>query len=110
MNPQFTPGPWHLDGFNLSNILHKISDYENPNPNSPKAEYGVIARVVNKNWKADARLIAAAPEMFEALKMARNTFAKLRAHPAFPWKNQEGMGVSIENIIDAALAKAIGDK
>ena len=50
-----------------------------------------------------AALIAAAPELAEALKMARECIAYCRrAHP----DAQSGDGFPVEIIIDAALAKA----
>ncbi len=55
MNPQFTPGPWHL-GYNK----HDASIHN-----------GVtIASVCDDatHWKANARLIASAPELLAALE------------------------------------------
>lgn len=50
------------------------------------------------------RMIAAAPELLEALKMAREAIAWCRKK--LPPSAQDGEGFPIEMIIDAAAAKA----
>lgn len=48
-------------------------------------------------------------EVCEALQMARDIISSIRAHPASPWKDQEGTGIPAEFFLDAALAKARGE-
>lgn len=55
---------------------------------------------------ANARLIAAAPDLLEALKMARNCIAYCRrAHK----DAQSGEGIPVELIIDEVLTRATGE-
>lgn len=58
-----TPGPWFVDGLHMSAIIHdsggrvwrRIAETDTP-------------AFPNSNWRADARLIAAAPELLAALR------------------------------------------
>lgn len=55
--------------------------------------------------EGNARLIAAAPELLEALKLARKCIAYCRkAHKDI----QSGDGIPVEKFLDAAIAKAEG--
>lgn len=68
---------------------------------------------------ANARLIAAAPEMKEALKEARTTLSITRTNIMVEMKRSEGAAYRFESVpeilktrieaIDAVLAKAIGE-
>lgn len=82
-----TPGPWMQDEDRPYDILLDDRAGENVTP--------LVACVFADNtdeaqWQADARLIAAAPEMYEAL---------LHAQANMPHPDQ---------MIDAAIAKAEG--
>lgn len=62
MSESFTPGPWHVDGFHMSAVIRETeTGWERIAECDSEA-------FRNANWRADARLIAAAPELFEALK------------------------------------------
>lgn len=61
MKPKFTPGKWSAQYFTDSTTLIKAE-------NHTKA----IAEVRGTNIKANAALIAASPEMFEALELLIN--------------------------------------
>jgi hypothetical protein len=93
---EHTPGPWEYDGGAQivesarphMRICFLPSDYH---------EYA--------SSKPNARLIAAAPDLLEALKMARDCISYCRrAHK----DAQSGEGVPVELFLDAAIAKATG--
>lgn len=97
----FTPGPWHAEGpdqFGDFNIHHE------------RYRLAVAAVVSNmhpaEEVAANARLIAAAPDMFEALKAARafviNSLRELVELPDF----DPTQHVVVQKI-DAALLRAL---
>lgn len=67
-----TPGPWGVDqGYIVSKHY-------------PDGEWPIIAKRTNQsilpeNWEADARLMAAAPELLIALKQVTDAFARYLA-------------------------------
>jgi hypothetical protein len=87
-----TPGPWHVDPFkhhangNFRVLAHQCT---------PVA-------VVPEHLLADARLIAAAPDLLEALEQAR------AALPDAWHAVQCDVPVEVLQLIDAAIAKATG--
>lgn len=87
-----TPGPWTLrrrDGVPHGDSDNLGWDWHGPEENiPPEPMRGLVSK------EADARLIAAAPDMFEALKVAREAI----------WSG--GDTVKAIAAIDAALAKA----
>lgn len=90
-----TPGPWKLDASTLT-------------VTTPDAVEARIAEIDGDNcdWEqaeADARLIAAAPDMLEALEEARTQVAILQDRLGI-----RDTGAGTLSIIDAALAKAKG--
>lgn len=87
-----TSGPWHI--LNARTLTHLKG-----------ARGEQIASFSNYD---DAVISAAGPDMLEALKMARSALAAIRAHPKYPWKEQEGDGVPVETFLDVAIAKAEG--
>ena len=93
-----TPGPWHI--FTTLNGVPIIS--------SVRGAVAVTRATENNAGgieKANARLIAAAPELLAALKYARTCIAYCRRrHP----DAQKGDGIPAEVFIDAAIAKAEG--
>lgn len=72
---EHTPGPWVLDGHNMSSILKCVVPKGDPKACHLTGDYDIIARCFSDNWRNDARLIAAAPDMFEALRAARQFIA-----------------------------------
>lgn len=60
---KFTPGPWHVDGFNLSGVIRQdeVGEWHNV----AQCDMGAFK---NPNWRHDARLIASAPELYNALR------------------------------------------
>lgn len=107
--PAFTPGPWAIvpygDERNTNLVIH--SDPQNrvcfmATPGQNRAED-------EETIEANARLIAAAPELYEALDGALN------AGPLYAWVNERDIGreeydrrVAIVEGAKAALAKATG--
>ena len=62
-----TPGPWILDGHNMSSILKCVVPKGDPKACHLTGDYDIIARCFSDNWRNDARLVAAAPDLLEAL-------------------------------------------
>lgn len=73
-----TPGPWALDGHNLSAVIRCTVPRGHPDAKHVCGDYETIARCEGDNWKANARLIAATPDMREALEWIAS-FAEFRA-------------------------------
>lgn len=97
-----TPGPWLMaEGFNGATPRIFIMDSRPTDPHDPESEGPIIAEL----WDAepsvlasDARLIAAAPELLEALQLAEATVERL---------DKVGSAVGTLDVIRAAIAKAI---
>lgn len=79
---QHTPGPWTFD-----DDYYVVAGEEND----------IICELWSQDKDANARLIAAAPEMYEALKAINK---------AFPWNEQ--MTRPVFDKVHAAIAKAEG--
>lgn len=87
---QFTPGPWALTSMGGQTLVHVGEDR--------------IGRVFTRNGHANAHLIAAAPELYEAVDAAREYIAAVEG---------EGLFVAKRNALadlDALLAKARGEQ
>ena len=85
-----TPGPWHV--FKDSSIYSKHADYT-------LAE--IVAGMTDEECDANARLIAAAPELLKALQAALDA---LRGSAGFDEIN------NAKKQVKAAIAKATGEK
>ena len=96
-----TPGPWQA-------MLSGNVVYEWTPPGGRSISCKIVARTTNHNAAPDteeaanARLIAAAPELLEALKLAEERIVELSA-----WAKIEAEGQTIAEI-RAAIAKAEG--
>lgn len=64
---KFTPGPWHVSEVGTEFYIDAIDAMEPPGVATVYATPGELSKA-----KADATLIAAAPELVEALKEARS--------------------------------------
>lgn len=63
-----TPGPWTQDGFNMSSVIRCVVERGSPDAKHTCGDYETIAECRGENWRANARLIAAAPELLDALQ------------------------------------------
>lgn len=108
MSVQHTPGPWKTrDGFDGDSI-----EIYRPNPKIKKPFYPTQLATVpaeDKEGKVNARLIAAAPDLLEALKLA------------YPHINPKAVDASrvrtapvsecyVNTIVRAAISKATGEQ
>lgn len=95
VNGSFTPGPWKADGYTVRQSGQRgtrmIADvcYTGPH-HTPPDEYPKICRIADE---ANARLIAAAPDLLAALQNLENDDGSIPAHA---W-----------NLCQAAISKAI---
>jgi hypothetical protein len=85
---KFTPGPWKCVGtlVYFSNNSGGIDLYRCPDP------------------EANARLIAAAPDLLEALELCRSELAAMKSEIGF-----RGTTIDVINTADAAIARARGE-
>ena len=67
MSAQHTPGPWKIDHFNTSTGCYQISGHEQVLNLAFVQDYSDEGDS-DQEAKANARLIAAAPDLLEALK------------------------------------------
>ena len=98
MSAKHTPGPWTAqnDGRDIINIQHSNND--------PGAISMTLAKVTARmTWRsqaeANARLIAAAPELLEALKACDE---------AMSYMSEYDIPLTLPGQVKAAIAKAIG--
>ena len=69
-----TAGPWHQDGHNLSAIIRCTVPRGHPDAKHTCGDYETVARCEGDNWAANARLIASAPDLLEALAECEDYF------------------------------------
>lgn len=58
---QPTPGPWEIDGYNMAAVIRKVSDA------GSAGTWETIARFEGPNWRANALLGRAAPDLLDNL-------------------------------------------
>lgn len=98
-----TPGPWLLNGHNLSSIIRCTVPKGHPDAKHICGDYEQIASAHGDNWQANARLIAAAPDLLEALKLAREEMIS-----SGNWAASDFGWPKARLSVDAAIAKATG--
>jgi hypothetical protein len=110
---QFTPGPWCLDGFNMSSVIKCVTPKGHPDAKHLPGDYVNIARCEGGNWKADARLIAAAPELLLALEDLLAAYSKPDERLCCDGRDCGCMGSTIhqqaEHYARVAIEKARGE-
>ena len=110
-----TPGPWHLEemGYNSSSYYIRGSSDSGDRLTIGKGAVAHIPRSTVNPMEANARLIAAAPEMLEALKWYENK-AKEMGKAAIHSDSKRILELMQEIAVDygklagAAIAKATG--
>ena len=101
-----TPGPWTWD--EPSNWHGLDARVFTPEP------YGVVAQVPIEAWRprsigrANARLIAAAPDLLYALKLARGYVEAMHNNIASAMGHERTVIRPDLDVVDAAIAKAEG--
>lgn len=118
---KWTHGPWARDGHSLSTILHCTAERGSPKAKHICGDYEVIARCEGENWPANSCLIAAAPDLYEALErsaaalqavMKANNNITEQSLICFKGQRASDPATPLSDILnaaDAALAKAKGE-
>ena len=90
---KWTPGPWEADGcfIDANRCMEQVCN--------------TLSSVNGRNF-ADARLIAAAPDLYEALESAEESIATFMGVHGYPMDSGAG---DILRQVSAALAKARGE-
>jgi len=99
-----TPGPWERGAFRRMSEAPSISVCEI----TQVGEFGILAHVYRpdqsrQEGEDNAALIAAAPDMYEALKQAKREMWDMARHQ---WALSDFKNWAVIQQIDAALAKA----
>lgn len=92
--PKFTPGPWYQGGGDYRHDVFDRKASRNPDGIREGETPNLIITVTSENVDADVKLIAAAPDLFNALLVAEESVGDLE---------------SLE-IVRAALGKARGER
>lgn len=96
--PNHTPAPWHVRKTNTGTFI------AGPRPGDPGYFVQMIGGMVaRESREADARLIAAAPEMLAALRLVRAQWTGCRTNDLSDNLADEKR---MRDAVDAALAKA----
>lgn len=110
--PKFTPGPWinHHESLWPRSDIPLVVQFR-----IHSMEGQVLVRVpkIAPNADANAHLIAAAPDLYAALEMARGYVARANVRLAFGGElTKPDFAATVKDgaAIDAALAKARGEK
>lgn len=111
-----TPGPWMV-AENLYGNTASYEVYTHTESKSGKGGYTRICQITPKDQKANARLIAAAPELLEALEASRKAINTLDEDALGMETREDGHGginywpfkVELLHQIDTAIAKAKGE-
>ena len=107
MSAGFTKGPWGIGLWNGS-VVGTASGMDHTGPHAAVfCEKGMIAPTGNWNddeSRANAHLIAAAPDMYDAMEAMLSEFCRQSDTAASDWRPDSPAGMAF-----AALAKARGE-
>jgi hypothetical protein len=110
MRAKHTPGPWEFDGNCVwaDAIQGYVADPQTEDILS--GEYVPLSEA-QEQWEANARLIAAAPELLEALREALREIIAINNEDQGTFRKRGGTrrGLSIIATARAAIAKATGE-
>lgn len=105
MNTMHTPGPWFLDDAQPGDRFRYVM--------AGKGDaFGYICRIStngNANPEADARLIAAAPELLEAAQLVLAWYEAENDHSKADFYQRMQMCRDSEDAVRAAIARATGE-
>ena len=109
MSAKFTPGPWSIRT-EFGKLCIRPGDY---NAKGYSSGYAPIAKVAGdkriNNDEANARLIAAAPELLEACRQMMRWFEVEDDHSQMPeFMDRVSLCKQVEFIAASAIAKATG--
>ena len=107
MSGQHTPGPWTMDGL----AIDGADGYQVAEASAWDTPYDSLDGFARSHEEAEAnaRLIAAAPAMLEALTEARAMLVTLLDEHDPQWATQMDGGMEQVEVIDAAIAAAKGE-
>lgn len=109
---KYTPGPWEVartaHGEAGLSILYKDRSSNAQWVKWEMARVGLNSRKITEKTEANARLIAAAPDMLEALKKASTQL--WASYEVTGGSHGDGIGKETAEMIDAVIAKAEGKK
>lgn len=103
---QHTPGPWHWDG----NPCNYDKEQEAPWLVDASDSFPpILGGTITCQLDADARLIAAAPELLKTLSKTLKTIEEALAYGYLPAGTEQELETQAAEI-RAAIAKATGEK
>ena len=106
-----TPGPWEV-AENLFGSTASCEVYANVGTKSGRGGYARICQITPRDQKSNANLIAAAPEMLQALEAIKDELDAF--NPTCPFcQGNAGSGhkyTCIWHIANAAIRKARGEE
>ena len=117
MSANFTPGPWILATVKTSvGICHKVGPFPPKRDGDTVrhaclyADYPSTSNPADEELLANARLIAAAPELLEACKRMMLWFEVEDDHSKMPeFMHRVDLCNQVEMLASAAIAKATGE-